>query len=209
MKVSAAVLAAVMPIAPAFAGGWSEATQLRNNWAPQMDAGQIAAVAVPAPAPAAKASPRDENNYSGAEELLIKEFGVTRVSLDVPESEVMRQDMYYNNAFCFEHALRLSLFELLGSYSDPSSPLARALGEMGALSKPSKSELQKARGKVMGMLNAPSSLISIVRPYKLNQPANGETVEKNWVFFLRLEGKRYWAVVDRTGQKPAYVYGAE
>jgi hypothetical protein len=198
MKFSAAIAAAVLFSAPAFA----------EEWAPAINASISAAVetaAVPAPV---RTGPRDGANYSGAEELLIKEFGITAIGLDIPEAEVMRQGTYYTNAFCFEHALRTALTDLLENPGNAAGPLAKALDELGITSKPSKSELKKARQKVLDLLNAPASHLSIVRPYKLNQPLNGETVEKNWVFFLRLDGVSYWSIVDRAGEKPAYTYGA-
>ena len=156
---------------------------------------------------AAEAGPRDGQNYSGAEELLIKEFGVDEIGMDVPEAEVMRQTAYYANNFCFEHALRQALTALLEDYSEPTSPLAKELAKLGAMSAPSKSELKKARQRVLEALNRREAFISIVSPYKQYQPQNGELVEKNWVFFLRLNGGAYWAIVDRSGQKAPYVYG--
>ena len=197
MKISAAALAALFFSAPVCAGGW----------APEVSLETLSAIEIPAPAMAAKAGPRDGQNYSGAEELLIKEFAITEIGMDVPESEVMRQTAYYANAFCFEHALRLALNDLLENYSDRTSPLARELAAMGALEKPTKSQLKTARQKLLDTLNRAGSLVSLVRPYKQYQPLNGETVEKNWIFFLRLEGAYYWAVVDRSGEKAAYVYG--
>lgn len=185
------------------------APALGQAWAPTVNADALAAFEAPAAAPAEVVNPRDGENYSGAEELLIKEFGITAVGLDFPETEVRRQSSFYSNMFCVEHALRLALFDLLENYANPTSPLARALGEIGAQQTPSKSELKKARQKVMTKLNTPESLISLVRPYHFSQPLNGETVERNWVFFFRLEGKPYWAVVDRSGNSAPYVYGAE
>lgn len=197
IKISAAALAALFSAAPAFAG----------NWAPEVTAEKLAAIEIPAPAPAVKAGPRDGQNYSGAEELFIKEFAVTEIGMDIPEAEVMRQTVYYTNAFCFEHALRQALTTLLEDYSNPTSPLAKELAKIGAMSAPSKSELKKARQRVLDTLNRSESFVSIVRPYKQHQPANGETVEKNWIFFLRLDGSSYWSVVDRSGEKAPYVYG--
>jgi len=197
MKISAAVLAAALAAVPALA----------SAWAPQINRETLAAAEIPAPPAPHKAIPKDGQNYSGAEELLIKEFAVTAVTLDVPEAEVMRQDGYYNNAFCFEHALRLSLTAILENYKNPTSPLARELAAMGALASPNKSQLRLARQRVHQALNKSGSLLAIVRPYKLNQPMNGEMVEKNWIFFLRLDGKSYWAVVDRSGETAPYVYG--
>lgn len=196
MKFSSAILVIAISAAPAAAA----------NWAPAVNSDALAAIETPAAAAPSRANPRDGQNYSGAEELLIKEFAITAISLDIPEAEVMQQNSF-NNAFCFEHALRQALNAVLEDYSNSTSPLAKALGELGALSKPTKSDLKKARQKTMDRLNTPSALITIVRPYKHNQPQGGETVEKNWIFFLRLEGASYWAVVDRSGNKAPYVYG--
>lgn len=183
------------------------ATARAGDWAPGFDIHSLAALEVPAAA-AVKAGPKDGDNYSGAEEVLIKEFGVTTITMDMPEAEVIRQSHFYQNAFCFEHALRLSLLALLDDYSSPTSPLAKALREVGVQQTPSKTQLKKARQKVMTLLNDGASLASLVRPYHQHQPLNGETVERNWIFFFRLGGEFYWALVDRAGERPVLVYGA-
>ena len=197
MRIFTLVLAAALQAGAAAAQGWS----------PAVNAETLAAVPVAAPSPAAAAGPRDGQNYSGAEELLIKEFAIGEIGMDIPEAEVMRQDRYYNNAFCFEHALRLAVGAVLEDYSAPTSPLARELSAMGSLQSPSKSEVKKASRRVLDALNRSGSLVALVRPFKFYQPLNGETVERNWLFFLRVDGRSYWAVVDRLGEKAAYVYG--
>jgi hypothetical protein len=195
MKRSAAILACILLAGPAAA-----------QWAPEVSLEKLAAMEIPAPS---ISTPRDGINYSGAEELLIMEFDITGVALDVPESEVVRQGSYYPNAFCFEHALRQALGDILENYKNPKGPLARTLSEIGASATPSKSELKTARQKVMTLLNSRDSLISLVRPYTLNQPPKGETVEKNWLFFTRLGARSYWTVVDRSGQNATYTYSID
>lgn len=197
MKLSAAILFSIIAAAPAFAA----------DWAPVVNTAEFAAIEIPAAPAPHRAGPRDGQNYSGAEELLIKEFAITEISMDIAEAEVMSQDRFGNNAFCFEHALRLSLTALLEDYSNPTSPLARNLRELGALGNPSKADIKRARQKVFNALNTPASKISIVSPYKNYQPQGGETVEKNWIFHVRLEGDSYWAIVDRSGAIAPYVYG--
>jgi hypothetical protein len=197
MKLSAILLAVSLPAVSASAADWAPAISNEN----------ISGIAVPAAQPSARVSPRAGVNYSGAEELLIMEFGITEISLDVPEPEVIRQDRFYNNAFCFEQALRLALNSVIWDYSDPTSPLARQLSAMGVLEKPTKYDIKKAGNKILALLNNPTSYISLVRPYKFNQPLNGETVEQNWIFFLHLGGRSYWSVIDRSGASSAYVYG--
>lgn len=198
MKLSTAILITALFTVPARA----------ENWALAAAAAKLAAIETPAVAAPARSTPRDGSNYSGAEELLIKEFGITAVSMDIPEAEVMRQDRFYDNAICFEHALRLTLIDLLENYGNPAGPLARTLGQMGIVSTPTKSELKKAGQKIKESLNAPSSLIAIVRPYMHNQPPSGESVEKNWIFFLRLDGVPYWSIVGRSGETPVHTCGA-
>lgn len=198
MKLSAAILFSIIAAAPAFAA----------DQAPALNSFDLASIEIPAAPAPHRAGPRDGQNYSGAEELLIKEFAITEISMDIAEAEVMSQARFPNNAFCVEHALRLSLTALLEDYSNPTSPLAKSLRELGALANPSKADIKRARQKVMNALNTPASKIAIVSPYKNYQPQGGETIEKNWVFHLRLEGNSYWAIVDRSGSKDAYVYGA-
>ncbi len=195
MKISAAISACLLCAGPAAA-----------QWAPEVNFEKLAAVEIAAPS---KAAPRDGINYSGAEELLIMEFDITGITLDVPESEVIRQGSYYSNAFCFEHALRLALADILDNYKNPKGPLARTLAQLGASNTPSKSELKTARQKVMAQLNDRDSMISLLRPYAANQPANGETVEQNWILFTRLAGRSYWTVIDRSGRNPAYTYSID
>lgn len=197
MKILALVLTAALQAGAAAA----------QDWSPELSAETLSAVEVAAPSPAAPAGPRDGQNYSGAEELLIKEFSIDEISMDIPEAEVMRQDRDYNNSFCFDHALRLAIKAVLEDYSRPTSPLARELSAMGSLQAPSKSEVKKASRRVLEALNRSGSLVAMVRPSKSYQPLNGEALDLNWIFFLRVDGRPYWAVVDRSGETAPYVYG--
>jgi hypothetical protein len=197
MKISAAILVSILA-APACAANWASEVNLEN----------IAAIQIPAPALASKAGPRDGQNYSGAEEMLIKEFGITGITVDIPESEVIRQDQVYNNAFCFENAFRQALTNLLEDYTNPTSALSNTLKSMGAAGNPSKSDLKKARQKLLESMNRPGARIALVSPYRLYQPQNGESIETNWVFHLRLADKPFWAIVNRKGEKDTYNYGA-
>lgn len=196
MKIFAVILAAALAAPHAFAA----------EWAPVIDAQSLSEITVPAAVPV-KAGPRDGQNYSAAEELLIREFDITEISMDIPEDEVMRQDRHYDNAFCFEHALRLALSKLLSDYSAPDTPLARELAGMGSLQTPSKYDIWKASERLKAKLNKEQSFVALVRPYKLHQPPAGELVERNWIFFLEIEGRPYWIIVDRTGETSPYVYG--
>jgi len=197
MKISAAILASLLA-APAFAA----------DWAPEVNLENIAAMQVAVPSLPSKAGPRDGLNYSAAEEMLIKEFGITGITVDIPESEVIRQHQAYNNAVCFDLAFRQALNNLLEDYTSPTSALSNTLKSMGTAGTPTKSELKKARQKLLDSMNRPDARIALVSPFRLYQPQNGESIEANWVFHLRLGDKPFWAIVNRTGQKDAYNYGA-
>jgi hypothetical protein len=198
MKVSALVSILALASAPLAAA----------EWAPAATPDVLAAIAAPVPAAPAKVSPRDGQNYSGAEEMLIMEFDLPGIGLDIPEAEVIRQLQMYPSQVTFENALRQALGSFLNDYTDPTGPLARTLKAMGSANgQPSKTELAKARGQLRARLNADGAFLALVQPYRAFQPRNGEKVEQNWVFFLRLSDGYYWAVVDRAGTKAAYSYG--
>jgi hypothetical protein len=198
MKFSAFTIVLAMAAAPLMAA----------DWVPGVTPETIAAVP-PAPAAAPlRLSPRDGQNYSGAEEMLVMEFSLPSISLDIPEAEVVHQLKNYPGQVGFDNALRQALGSFLNDYSDRTGPLARTLQTIGSASgKPSKTDLVTARKQLAERLNSPDAFIALVRPYRSYQPRNGEKVEQNWIFFLRLGDSSYWAVVDRSGAKPAYNYG--
>ncbi len=171
-----------------------------------MDADVIAAAEVPVPGAPRAALPRDGENYSAAEEMLIKEFGVTGIAMDVPEAEVVRQYSDYAGGQRFEPAFRAALESFLGDHSS-GTVLADVLKEIGVAGAPDKSQAKKARAELLARLNGGSAKIALVQPYRHYQPAKGEKVEENWVFYLNVGGRAYWAVSPRSGAK-AYNYGA-
>ncbi len=197
MRFYAVFLAAAIPAASAFAADWNPAADFKMP----------ATAEIPAPAASARALPRDGQNYSAAEEILIKEFALDGIAVEIPEAEVIYQDRMNGNALCFELAFRQALTNFLENYNTSGSALSDTLKTMGAAAAPTKSELKKARQKILALMNTTGSAISLVSPYRFYQPANGEKVEKNWVFHLRLGDKTYWAIVDRSGQNAVYNYG--
>ncbi|HNW43425.1 MAG TPA: hypothetical protein PKI19_02905 [Elusimicrobiales bacterium] len=185
----------------------STAAQPAADWAGAVTKEALAAFAPP-PASPAGALPRDGKNYSGAEEVLIKEFAITGIALNIPEEEVAAQTLGYPNAICFEQALRLSLKSFLEDYTDPASPLAAVLAGMGvSAEKPSKSEVKTASRKLLQLMNTPGATLALVRSSDAAQAPRGETVKANWVFRLRISGsdRAYWAVAHRAGN-PVYNY---
>jgi len=198
MKISSFVTVLALASAPLLAAEWN----------PAITPESIAAVTPAVPPAPSRLSPRDGQNYSAAEEMLIMEFGLSGISLDIPESEVVRQESMYPGPVNFENAFRQALNSFLEDYKDPTGPLARTLKALGSASdSPSKSAVIQARQKLLGRLNFPDAFLALVRPYAAYQPKNGEKVEQNWVFYLRLGGISYWAVTDRSGGRQAYSYG--
>jgi hypothetical protein len=198
MKISAAITILALTSAPLAAA----------EWYPEFTPEKLAAVETVAPGAPAGITPHDGLNYSAAEEMLIMEFRLSGISLNIPESEVIRQEKMYPGQVSFENAFRQALNSFLGDYSDATGPLARTLKTLAVASaKPSRTELLKARQDLLRRLNFPGAFIALVRPYRAYQPRSGEKVEQNWIFFLREGGVSYWAVVDRSGGRQAYSYG--
>lgn len=196
-----------------FATGLPVLAAGQGDWAPDIVAG-AAAFAVPVPAgplPATGgAAPYAGQNYSAAEEMLIKEFGVAGITLNVPEEEVVRQASEHGGKFCFDRAFRSMLKSFFEDHSDPASPLSLVLAGMGASVKsPTVAELKSARGKLLQLLNMPGSALLLVREDGYAQPARGESVVKNWVIRLRMgySPGSFWAIGDRSGKKSVYNYG--
>jgi hypothetical protein len=60
------------------------------------------------------------------------------------------------------------------------------------------------------LLNQPSSEVILLDPEYRFLPEDGETVEQNWIFRLEMPNlfsDLMWAIVPRSGSKPAYNYG--
>lgn len=178
-------------------------------WAPASAAEILSAVDFPAAGTPLRALPRDGANYSGAEEVLTKEYSIQGITLDIPEEAVAAQTLGYPNSVCLEQALRLSLKSFLEDHTNPSGPLAAILAGMGASTeKPSKAEVKNAGRKLFQLMNMAGSTLALVRSAGPWQAARGETVNDNWVFHLRLASaaRSYWAVTDRSGRKAVYNY---
>jgi len=180
-------------------------------WAQEVTLEKFGAVEAPAPGTPVRATPRDGVNYSAAEEMLIKEFGVIGINLDITETEVTVQMHNPSNQVCFERALRQAVNSFFEDYKDPQSPLSVILRNMGVpTDNSSGSDVKQAKRKLLQLMNMPGSLLLLVREDGPNQANHGERVKDNWVFYLRLNysNQAYWAVVDRSGKNPVYNYGA-
>ena len=180
-------------------------------WDREVSPERLGSVDIPAPGAPLRATPTDRMNYSAAEEMLIKEFGIIGINLDMPETEVALQMKNPFNMFGFEHALRNAINSFFEDYRDPLCPLSVILRNMGvSAGSPSKSNLKLAKLKLAQLMNMPGSSLILVREEGSNQAGRGESVKDNWVFYMRLtySSHNYWGVVNRSGQPPVYNYGA-
>ena len=176
-----------------------------QTWPPVVNMQTIAAMAVQAPVSPAKAMPGDGANYSGAEEVLLKEFFVPGISLDISENEVSAQMASFNNSVGPDQALRLALKSFFEDHKDATSPLAGILSGMGS-AQPAKAQVKQASDKLLRLMNMSGSQIKLAN----TSAPHGETTQANWIFSLRLGYSEtyYWAIVDRSGAKAVYNYGA-
>ncbi|MCX5791708.1 MAG: hypothetical protein NTY45_05735 [Elusimicrobia bacterium] len=189
------------------AAGCAAAQQ--SAWAPAVTKETLSAVELPAAGLPARALPRDGVNYSGAEEVLIKEYKIKGISLDITEEEVGAQTGGYANSLPFEQALRLSLKSFLEDYTNPTSPLAAILAAAGTpADKASSDQVRSATVKLYQLMNMSGASLTLVSAGDTLQAPRGETVTKNWIFHLRLgyTGGSYWAIADRSAVKPVYNY---
>lgn len=170
----------------------------------------LLALALPAacgrrPEPHRRAVPHDGLNFSGAEELLIKEFRLTGIGLDMTEADVAAQTRPGGGELLLEQALRLALAGFLEDRRDPAGPLADKLRRLGLPAAPSGPGLEQARAALLAEMNSGSASLSLLKPGEL--APRGESTEENWIFRLDLDGRRYWSVVPRRGADP-YNYGS-
>ena len=174
-------------------------------WPPAVDRDYLAQIQIPAPS-AAKALPRDGVNYSAAEEVLIKEFFLPGLNLEITEAEVSMQMKAFNNSLSPEQALRIAITKAIADYSEPSGPLAHILNSMGVGNTPNKTQLTQAKEKLLKLMNMPGSEIKILSIGKT--APHGEAVADNWIFSLKLNYQQtvYWLIVHRI-KSYAYVYG--
>ncbi len=155
--------------------------------------------------------PHDGLNYSAAEEMLIKEFGVVGIGLSIPEAEDIAQTQENANRRYFDQAVLLMMNSFFDDYADPASPLSAILAALGAsAAEPSKQDLTAAKRKLLQLMNMPGSMLRLVRASGAEQPARGERVKKNWIVQLRLDHyvRFYRAIGDRLGKTPVYNYGS-
>ncbi|MDX1940352.1 MAG: hypothetical protein SFU99_07360 [Saprospiraceae bacterium] len=147
-------------------------------------------------------------------------FQLPGLEFDIDEKEVKLQSQLPNNHVTFEQALNTGLASFLFDANDLESPrnLVMEVHQIFRKNFASEEDWNEAlTDKVQAYLNEggrfrllPVSLPANEDDLDFNPPENGETMRDNWVFYLYLDtlsDHGHWAIIDRTGAKPAYNYG--
>ena len=150
----------------------------------------------------------DGDPYASARRILSEEFGLVNITLVIPVPEVHRQSTAFKNNVAFEDALRFAVKSFMEDDRDLESPLF--IMKDGS----DKSE-QEAKELLFEYLNTPSTTLGLVFPdddgdHWPPQSEVIESIQENWIFFLFVGPYGdyiHWAIVDRSGEQPAYNYG--
>lgn len=153
------------------------------------------------------------------QKIVVEEFQMPGLEVIIEASDVQMQSELSENKISFEQALRASLHSFLNDDKHFESP--RGLVENVFELYRDKFDTEEAwnaalTAKVREYLRESSQLVlHPLRPLTeeetiLAAPENGEKVQENWIFQLdlrKLSDHLYWAITDRTGEKPTYHYG--
>ena len=141
--------------------------------------------------------------YEPAEEIIRNEFGFELMKINISTMEVQYQTSSCENEVDFEEALRSAMNGFIFNGDDVESPKALIMNDFYV-------NENEAEDMVVTFLNDTDSYIELV-PFTDEYPAeHGELLQENWIFYLNipdLSDHLYWAIVDRSGELPVYVYG--
>jgi hypothetical protein len=151
--------------------------------------------------------------------ILTEEFHLPALQLTVTERDIVLQNSHSNTQVQFESVLRASLTSFLKDGTDLESPrsLVEHIHELYRNRFASEQEWDAAlTAKVQEYLKNNATLE--LYPYALydtDAPTfltaeHGESTKDNWIFQLALRDLSdhlFWAITDRTGEKPTYNYG--
>ena len=135
---------------------------------------------------------------------ILKQAGISKLTVDVPTEAVAAQATFAGNRVSFEKAFGQAVESFLTDADDIESPRS-LFGD----------EFENGDAKLKEYLNDPASKISLVQADERMDGASwypaehGESVEKNWIFALRIPGfsdHLFWAIIPRNGEAP-YNYG--
>lgn len=125
------------------------------------------------------------------------EAGMPNLSITFSTSELLEQARQYSSNITGYEALKIALQVLLTDSDSPETPL---------------SLFSEAGEDVLLGLNRSSAELFLVHADNLDRfkPEHGESIQHSWIFCLSLpdfSDHLYWIVVERNGNRPAYVYG--
>lgn len=143
--------------------------------------------------------------HAGARQIVSEEFGLTNMTLDIPASEVEYQSAASKNKVSFEDALRAALRSFMEDSADLESPLGIIQNGYKDTSKKEQKEM------LFKYMNQQSTSLKLITPNTdVGYPEKRESIQENWIFYLYIESLSdhlYWAIIDRSGKRPAYNYG--
>ncbi|MFO0665770.1 MAG: hypothetical protein U0174_17575 [Polyangiaceae bacterium] len=138
----------------------------------------------------------------------LKDFGISKAQVDIPDADVKAQEALSGNRVKFEPAFRAALQSFLNDDDGGESPLG-LINDLDADDLPEGcGNLSSKKQRLVCLVNSPDTEIGIL---KIGQSAEqGETVKENWIFTMslpQLSDHGHWAIVDRKGQEATYNYG--
>lgn len=139
------------------------------------------------------------------QQIVSEEFGLVNMSIEILASEVRYQTATFESQVTFEDALRAALRSFMEDGTDLESPLSLIKNNFINTSE------EERKAILFDYLNCSTTFLRLVTPdTKAGYPERGESIQKNWVFQLRIASysdHMQWAIVDRLGKKPTYNYG--
>ena len=136
-----------------------------------------------------------------ARKLLRKELGLTETRLTVKADVLCAQDGLEGKV-SLDDALRAGINSLLTDSSDVESPLALVRDVQGV------TDPEEAKANLKELLAHSTTRVRLMA--RGEAPEGGESIDESWVLEIEipdLGDTTFWAVVDRTGARPAYNYG--
>lgn len=136
--------------------------------------------------------------------------------LGVPELTVVANPQHVadqtalGGSVSFAEALRSAIQSFLENGDSIESPVGLVQNDPGAYDLPDDVDIAAITEFLGELLNQPSSEVILLAPEARFLPEEGETVEENWIFRLKMPdvfSDLMWGIVPRSGSEPAYTYG--
>ena len=149
----------------------------------------------------------------------LPEFPNLKVVYDAADMAAMERDSAVKFADALQQALDAVLHNAQGSSSGHDAVISLILDAPDQYDLPAHVTLTDAAQKLAELINTDAEAeVVLLTPATLKEaryrfePEYGESTRDNWVFRLRLPttlNVLIWAIVDKTGTKPAYAYSFE